>query len=315
MALVFPASPSDQQTFTDSTTGLVYIYYSSPGVWKRMATQLSGTTQQFIASGSTNVFQLSANVANPQDILVTLNGLLQFPPSHYSIVANASGTFVAFTTTPYNGEYIEVRTLLGSSTGSSKGITSATTVTANNLVITGSLTANGNVGSAGYFLSSNGTSTFWAAGQQGQTGYTGSIGPTGFQGPAGGYTGSTGAGYTGSTGYTGSVGPGRGYSQINQPGVLSTSVGSTRWYAPANLTIIGSVARLITAPQGSNTVIAVNKNNQSVINIPIANGTIKASNTININMLEDDYLTVDVIAVGITYPGNDLNVVIKYYYN
>ena len=32
-------------------------------------------------------------------------------------------------------------------------------------------------------------------------------------------------------------------------------------------------------------------------------------------MLEDDYLTVDVIAVGITYPGNDLNVVIKYYYN
>jgi hypothetical protein len=315
MALNFPSSPSDQQTFTDVTTGVEYIYFAVPGVWKRMASQLSGTTQQFIARGTTNAFQLSANVANPQDILVTLNGILQFPPSHYSIVGNSSGNYLVFTSVPYSGEFIEVRTLLGSSTGTSSGIPSATTVSANNIVITGNITANGVPGSANYFLTSDGTVAYWAPGIIGPMGYTGSQGPQGYQGPAGGYTGSTGAGYTGSTGYQGSTGPTRGYSQINQPGVLTTTTGTNRWYAPANLTITGVVARVINAPQGSNTSININKDGQTVINVPILVGTTKSSNTININMVEDDYLTVDVASVGTTYPGSDLNVVIKYTYN
>ena len=323
MALNLPASPTDQQTYTDITSGVTYVYYATPGVWKRAAAPTSSTTQQFIADGNTSIFQLSANVANPQDVVITLNGLVQFPPSHYSLIGNSTGTFVNFTTTPFNGEYIEIRTIYGTGSGATTGSLSGSTLIANNLVIKGNITAGGSNGATGQVLTTNGTALYWANGAI-NVGFTGSRGPQGYQGPAGGYTGSIGfagstgySGSLGSTGFTGSTGPSKAYSQLYQPGVLNTTVGVNRWYTPANVTINSTVARVVTAPQGSNTVIYVKKNGtvQSIINIT-PGSTSGANNSININMsdLTNDYITVDVATVGYTYPGSDLNVIIKYLY-
>jgi hypothetical protein len=92
----------------------------------------------------------------------------------------------------------------------------------NNLSVKG-LIANGQIGTPGQTLSSNGTVAYWSdttgyTGSAGTNGYTGSIGYTGSRGELGyhgstgfagsiGYTGSRGElGYHGSTGFAGSVG-------------------------------------------------------------------------------------------------------------
>jgi len=80
----------------------------------------------------------------------------------------------------------------------------------NNLSVKG-IIANGNIGTAGQALVSNGTAVYWGAGA-GTTGFTGSTGNVGFTGSTGnvGFTGSIGVvGYTGSlgaVGYQGSLG-------------------------------------------------------------------------------------------------------------
>jgi len=94
------------------------------------------------------------------------------------------------------------------------GLTTEKDVTANNVVISGSLSANGTIGTSGQTLRSDGTKSYWSTevgytgsqGSQGIIGYTGSRGFTGSRGDQGviGYTGSRGD--QGTTGFVGSKG-------------------------------------------------------------------------------------------------------------
>jgi hypothetical protein len=90
-------------------------------------------------------------------------------------------------------------------------------ISANNIKITGALSADGSIGTSGQTLRSDGTKSFWSTevgftGSQGDTGFTGSQGNVGFTGSQGniGFTGSQGVqgniGFTGSQGIQGVVG-------------------------------------------------------------------------------------------------------------
>lgn len=125
MAIAFPSSPSNGNTFTDSISGATYIYVSPPGVWNKVLsvnTSITGTTTQFTANGSANTFTLPSSLASSADIVVTLNGVLQIPTTHYTY-ANSS---ITFTTNPDNGDLVEIRKFAGAgvtASGSSTGTT------------------------------------------------------------------------------------------------------------------------------------------------------------------------------------------------
>ena len=72
-------------------------------------TLTNATTQSFTANGTQNTFTLTTTIANQNNIIVTLNGLLQVPTTHYTI----SGTTLLFTDKPYANSLLEVRSLEG----------------------------------------------------------------------------------------------------------------------------------------------------------------------------------------------------------
>lgn len=108
----------------------------------------NATSQTFTGNGSNTAFNLSSNVSNDKNIIVSVNGLLQIPTTHYSL----SGNTLTFTSAPRANSSIEARVLEGvvtsSSNGSISGGASRTTITAN----TASLAnlATGNVTATGY---------------------------------------------------------------------------------------------------------------------------------------------------------------------
>lgn len=99
---------------------------------------------------------------------------------------------------------------------------------------------------------------------------------------------------------------------LYQDGFLTVKTGTIRWYAPQSLVldkIIGRVAF------GADQDIRVSsKLNGSSFNLlTISTGTTKTEETVDINMIVDDYLTVDVIQVGTqSQPGFGLSVEFKY---
>jgi hypothetical protein len=98
-----------------------------------------------------------------------------------------------------------------------------------------------------------------------------------------------------------------------QSGNLTALAGTVRWYAPYNLDVVSIKTRLRTAADG-NISIQINKNGALAVNLSIpANSTSGTEYTTPLSMLEDDYLTVDVITVGSSsVPGVDLYVTFKY---
>jgi hypothetical protein len=191
----------------------------------------------------------------------------------------------------------------------------------------------GSQGDLGY------TGSIGFTGSRGNTGFTGSQGTVGAQGFTGsqgdiGYTGSQGAGFTGSQGitgfvgslgYTGSIGPigytgsagsdGGGVDSITlyQSGNLTVLSGTARWYAPYNLEIISIKTRLKTAAD-SNISILIRKNDVTAVSLVItANSTSGTEYTTPLSLVEDDFLTVDVVTIGSEdAPGVDLYVSFKY---
>jgi hypothetical protein len=96
-----------------------------------------------------------------------------------------------------------------------------------------------------------------------------------------------------------------------QDGSLTTVTGNARWYADSNVSINRIVARVDTAPTGANLGLTVNKTGTSntTVNLAVIDGTVKTSNTNpSLSLLEDEYLTVDVVQVGSTTPGENLKV-------
>ena len=171
------------------------------------------------------------------------------------------------------------------------------------------------------------------AGSRGDLGFTGSRGSVGFTGSgAAGSNGTDGAvGFTGSKGdqgiqgFTGSSGSGSGGTTVlerhyRKTGTLTVSVGSEKWYVPLDSTIIGIIARVETAPNGTSSgiQIGVNVTNTAGDKTAVAtlniNNLYKASNVFStpLTVLSDKFVTVDILSVGTTTAGADLTVTFTY---
>jgi len=132
MAISFPSSPSNGNTFTDSVSGASYIYVSPPGIWNKVLsvnTAVTGTTTQFTANGTAGTFSLPSSLSSVADAVVTLNGVLQIPTTHYTYTSNT----ITFNPIPDTGDLIEIRTfasagVTASGTGSSTTVLSDTFV-------------------------------------------------------------------------------------------------------------------------------------------------------------------------------------------
>lgn len=104
------------------------------------------------------------------------------------------------------------------------------------------------------------------------------------------------------------------YSYINlrQAGSLTLITGTARWYAPRDLTISEIIGRLDTASSGSSVTVVIKKNGATMATLTFGVGVTKVVDTTINSLNEDDYLTVDVTAIGSSVSGSDLNLSFKY---
>lgn len=104
------------------------------------------------------------------------------------------------------------------------------------------------------------------------------------------------------------------YVNLKQTGDLEVTTGTKRWYSPtATTTLSKIVARVDTAPVGSDINITINKNGNTAATLTLLDGGTKIiNNTPNITMVEDDYLTVDITQVGSSTAGSDLTITFTY---
>lgn len=125
---------------------------------------------------------------------------------------------------------------------------------------------------------------------------------------------SSGVGYTGSagSGYTGSAGVGLQVKTMEYDGSLVVFNGTKRWWIPSNYNIYRLVAFVSVAPTGANLNIRLNKNGSSVSTLTVPSGLTTANATVNISLVEGDYMTVDITSVGSTQPGQDLSLIVQY---
>jgi hypothetical protein len=92
-----------------------YLRTSGSGIyWSTAAGGAAGaavdaTSQTFTGNGSQTNFTLSTSVVQQKNVIVTINGILQIPTTHYTI----SGATLAFTSAPYNTAVIEARSMEG----------------------------------------------------------------------------------------------------------------------------------------------------------------------------------------------------------
>jgi hypothetical protein len=108
MAISYPASPSNGNTFTDATSGATYIYVSPPGVWNKVLsvnTSIAGTTTQYTGDGTTGTYNLPSSLSSVADAVVSLNGVIQIPSTHYTYTSNT----ITFNPVPDSGDLIEIR--------------------------------------------------------------------------------------------------------------------------------------------------------------------------------------------------------------
>jgi hypothetical protein len=100
------------------TSGQVLTSNGSDTYWSTVSASgnsaVSGVSETFTANGTGNTFVLSSTVSNIADIVVSLNGLIQTPTTHYTLSSNT----VTFTTNPPNNSIVEVRSFTGGSTSS-----------------------------------------------------------------------------------------------------------------------------------------------------------------------------------------------------
>ena len=89
----------------------------------------NATSQSFTANGSQSTFTLSSSVASQNNLVVSVDGLVQVPTTHYSI----SGTTLSFTSIPIANSTVEARNFengTGGGGGTSTTVLSDTFVTA-----------------------------------------------------------------------------------------------------------------------------------------------------------------------------------------
>jgi len=97
------------------------------------------------------------------------------------------------------------------------------------------------------------------------------------------------------------------YLQFAVDGELSTITGTARYTIPQPFQITEIKSRLGSSAD-SNVLLTLNKNGSTLDTITILSGQTLASNTVAFDLLEGDYLTVDINSVGTTNKGSDLSV-------
>lgn len=103
---------------------------------------------------------------------------------------------------------------------------------------------------------------------------------------------------------------------LNQYDTLELFTGTDRWYAPTSLTITNITGRLYSASASGTVTFRVNKTGSggtTTTTSSFNSGSSKVSQTVNIAMTADEYLTVDITSIGGTGDeGSDLNVIFTY---
>ena len=102
---------------------------------------------------------------------------------------------------------------------------------------------------------------------------------------------------------------------LTQSGDLILINGTERWYADRILTIFKIKAYVSVSPVGSNLNIRINKTSNgetTYTDVLILDDSLKTTISTTINMLEDDFLTVDITQIGSSISGSDLNLIMTY---
>lgn len=148
------------QVLTSNGSDTYWSTVSGGGGANVTSAGISATSDTFTANGSADTFTLSESIANAPDIIVSINGLVQTPTTHYGV----SGANITFTSIPENNDLIEVR-IVGLNPDLNAQYTWTNTHTHNANVVYGTtagISANGSFGTAGQVLTSNGTTVYWS---------------------------------------------------------------------------------------------------------------------------------------------------------
>jgi hypothetical protein len=100
-------------TIVEPTDGQVLSYETITGQFKNKTHQLSIATKNYYGDGTTSTFTLLESVANPNNLVVSINGIVQQPNYSYSVI---NSNILLFDGVPEAGDLIEVRILRSSAT-------------------------------------------------------------------------------------------------------------------------------------------------------------------------------------------------------
>ena len=95
-------------TITGPTNGQVLSFDVVSGQFRNKTHQLSLATKNYYGDGSTATFELLESVAGPNNLVVSINGIVQQPNYSYTVI---NGATLAFDEVPESGDLIEVRIL------------------------------------------------------------------------------------------------------------------------------------------------------------------------------------------------------------
>jgi hypothetical protein len=95
-------------TIVSPTDGQVLSYETVTGQFKNKTHQLSIATKNYYGDGTTATFALLESVATPNNLVVSINGIVQQPNYSYSVI---NGNILSFDEVPESGDLIEVRIL------------------------------------------------------------------------------------------------------------------------------------------------------------------------------------------------------------
>lgn len=112
---------------SNGTSGQVLSTNGSAVYWANSATSTSANTviDSYTANGTQNTFTLSSSVSNQNNVIVSLNGLVLTPATHFTV----SGTTLTLTFTPANNDLITARnTESGAGGGGGGGISTGKSI-------------------------------------------------------------------------------------------------------------------------------------------------------------------------------------------
>jgi hypothetical protein len=95
-------------TITGPTNGQVLSFDVVSGQFRNKTHQLSLATKNYYGDGLTATFELLESVSGPNNLVVSINGIVQQPNYSYTVI---NGATLAFDEVPESGDLIEVRIL------------------------------------------------------------------------------------------------------------------------------------------------------------------------------------------------------------